>query len=191
MTPYNLDIIGQMYRARERVPYHKESTRRNLYSISKELAIGCRRLVAGIANVNGNHWVGIVVDVVSLMVAYGDPFGVPCEVPQIIEALNWWLCYHMPLSTFKYVPLPITPQSDTSSCSVLSLDAIRHAVLPDSPLLKAGSVIAINQARLNMFMKVARFDAQCVHRCLFAPQLMSNLLMLVKRLFWRLTAYFN
>ncbi|KAF8196183.1 hypothetical protein BJ912DRAFT_1056612 [Pholiota molesta] len=160
ITPYTFEILVQMYRTREATPYRKDGfgVRKNIWGIGEELASGRRKVVAGVSNVNNNHWVGIVIDVADLTVRYGDSLGGAGAV-EIMDAVIWWLQFHIP-SPFKRSVLPITQQTDDFSCGVLALNAIRHMALPNTPLLQPLSGIAINQERVDMFVSAVKLDLQ-------------------------------
>lgn len=101
---------------------------------------------------------GIVVDVATSTIRYGDSLGGTGMV-EIVDAVVWWLQFHMKM-TFKHDVLPITQQVDSFSCGVLALNAVHHAILPDHPLLRAASSLAINHTRVDMFVRATNLDAQ-------------------------------
>ncbi|KAF8168778.1 hypothetical protein BJ912DRAFT_807590, partial [Pholiota molesta] len=131
LTPHTFDVLTQMYQTREVSPYRRDGfgMRKNIWGLGEELLSGQRKVIAGISNINNNHWVGIVVDMVGLTVKYGDSLGGTGSV-EVIESVAWWLHCHIPGLLLKYDLLPITKQEDTFSCGVLAINAIRHAVLP-------------------------------------------------------------
>lgn len=160
MTPDNFILLDHIYKERNTMPYHKDS-RRHIYGMGEELASGRRNIAAGVAIVNGNHWIAIVIDIANKTVRYGDSLN-GSEPSKILDALAWWLDFHMPSSTFRRCQLPITQQFDSFSCGVLALNAVCHAILPGSPLLPASSPAAITHARLKMFVRTVNLDAQHV-----------------------------
>ncbi|KAF8166377.1 hypothetical protein BJ912DRAFT_243100 [Pholiota molesta] len=133
LSPYTFDILHQMYRAHKSTPYGKDGTRRDVWGLGEELASRHRTVVAGVANVNGNHWVALLVDTANLTIKYGDSLkgAATGEAKGVIDAVAWWIESHIS-AVFKREALPITHQADGFSCGVLSIDAIRHAVLPGS-----------------------------------------------------------
>jgi hypothetical protein len=162
IPPYTFDILQQMYQAREAIPYGKDGARRNIWGLGEEVLLGRRKAIAGIVNLNGNHWAGVVVDVANLTIRFGDSLG-GTGMTNVVYAVAWWLQSHTS-AIFKHDALPITQQVDNFSCGVLALNAIRHAVLPDVPLIQDASTIAINQARIDMFVRVAQLNAQYVRQ---------------------------
>lgn len=161
LTPFNFVLLTQMYRQRETTPYWENGSRKDIKGMGEEFASGRRMRMAGIANINGNHWVGMVIDMASSTIRYGDSLAGPNAV-EVTDTIIWWLRHHIPSLTFTCEGLPITPQNDGFSCGPLALNAIRHAVLPESPLIVPASSIAIWQARLSMFLDVTKLEAESV-----------------------------
>ncbi len=111
LSPFNFVILIQMYRQRETAPYWESGSHKDIKGMGEEFASGRRTCMAGIANINGNHWVGIVIDMASSTVRYGDSLAGPTAV-EVTDAIIWWLRQHIPSLTFTCDALPITPQTD-------------------------------------------------------------------------------
>lgn len=167
LSLYTFEILQQMYQACKSISYGKDKAQRDIWALGKEIASGHQTIIASITNVNGNHWVGILIDVVNLTVKYGDSFGGAEASEEAVEAVTWWIQSHIS-AIFKHNILPITCQINGFSCGILSIDTIRHAVLPGSLLIQAASPLAIDQVQMEMFVQVAQLDAQYVHCCLFS-----------------------
>jgi hypothetical protein len=52
----------QIYHTRNTNPYRPSAGVRHLWNVGEELANGIRTTVIVIANINGNHWVAVIVD---------------------------------------------------------------------------------------------------------------------------------
>lgn len=163
-SPYTFDIIAQMHQAREGTPYCRDGAgvRKNIWGIGEELSSGRRKVLASVTNVNGNHWVAIVVNATNFTVKYGDSFGSDRK-SELVDAVTWWLQFHIP-TPFRSDGLSITKQEDGFSCGVLSIDAVRHAILPGAVLIQPSSSAAIQRARVEMFVRVGEREAELVRQ---------------------------
>lgn len=103
------------------------------------------------------------MDAANLTVKYGDSFGWDGQA-EVVEAVLWWLQSHVP-SPFKTETLRITPQTDGFSCGVYAINAVRHAVLADAPLLQL-SKTAVHRARAEMFVCAAKRNTESVSQSL-------------------------
>ena len=98
------------------------------------LANGENTHLATIINIDGNHWVAVIIDSQNKQIHFGDSFGhtVPNDLKQVF---NWWLGYHMNSTNFSYQTLLVSKQSDTFSCGVLCWDGLRSFLLKRKPRL--------------------------------------------------------
>lgn len=82
------------------------------------LANGEKTHLATIVNIDGSHWVSVVINSKNKQIYYGDSFQrtIPNDLKKVF---NWWLGYHMSNTPFSYEPLPVSTQSDTFSCGIL------------------------------------------------------------------------
>lgn len=152
--------IRLLYTGRNESPY-PGSANKQILAVGSDLANATRRGISGIANVNENHWVTIVVDVRHHKIHYGDSLGgVGTELK---AALRWWIANHVPLH-FEDTDLEITMQSDSFNCSTFSLNSLEHAMDPERhPLISATSVgISCDLDRLSRFLNVCQRDFEVV-----------------------------
>lgn len=100
----------------------------------KALANGENTHLATIVNIEGNHWVAVIIDSQNKVIHFGDSFWhtIPNDLKQVF---NWWLGFHMDGTPFSYQPLPVSRQSDTFSCGVLCWDGLRSFLLKSKPRL--------------------------------------------------------
>ena len=63
------------------------------------LANGENTHLATIINIDGNHWVAVIIDSQDKQIHFGDSFGhtIPNNLKQVF---NWWLGYHMNATNF-------------------------------------------------------------------------------------------
>ena len=147
----------QIYHTRDTAPYNATTGARHLWSVREELANGIRTTVIGIVNVNGNHWVTIVVDATWATIQYGD--SLEGDNAEINAAVAWWVNVHIP-HRFTHENLPITRQRDGHSCLIFAANAAGHFILPTQiPLLQAE---AAAKERISMFIHVAQRDLELV-----------------------------
>jgi hypothetical protein len=76
--------------------------------------------IGRIANVNGNHWVALVVDLRIFSILHGDFLRLSDNV--VFPAFSWWAEHHT-RRLFTKVPLSIETQSDSVSCGFFALVA--------------------------------------------------------------------
>lgn len=156
----NLNFFNKMvqiYRTRDAAPYNATTGARHLWSVGEELANGIRTTVVGIVNVNGNHWVAVVVDATWATIRYGD--SLEGDNAEVKAAVAWWVNAHMP-HKFSHENLPITRQRDSHSCLIFAANAAGHFILPTQmPLLQAQ---AAAKERISMFIRVAQRDLELV-----------------------------
>jgi hypothetical protein len=96
-----------------------------------------------------NHWCALVIDVKQHTLHYGDPMGSP-PPPELVGVMNWWLGLSF-MKNFSFQVLPITQQTDTFSCSILTINALAHYFFPSAPLLSNGPLLLL--ARIDMLTK--------------------------------------
>ena len=96
------------------------------------LANGEKTHLATIVNIDGSHWVSVVINSKNKQIYYGDSFRrtIPNDLKKVF---NWWLGYHMSNTPFSYEPLPVSTQSDTFSCGILCWDGLRSFLLNSKP----------------------------------------------------------
>jgi hypothetical protein len=165
VAPRFFEQLLKLYITRSHVPYTNKSGNRNIWAIGEDLAQGARSKVGGVANLNSNHWVGIVVDRDLSTIFYGDSFS-PTQLPSksdILDAVDWWVSQHVG-SSYGRKPLAITLQMDSYNCGILSVNAVRNALLfgAQGNGLLSGSTAAINHERIALFKQVVNQDLRCM-----------------------------
>jgi hypothetical protein len=83
--------------------------------------------LAFIANVCGNHWVAVVVDMAVGVLWYGDPMGERID-GELEAALQWWSYTHLH-TTFTFEAMLTPKQQDHHSCGVLAYVALWTFIL--------------------------------------------------------------
>ena len=164
VNPRFFTKLLELYNTRSHVPYVNKSGSRNIWAIGEALAQGVRLKVGGVANINANHWVGIVIDQAQSTILYGDSLSTT-QLPSnsnILDALGWWVNQHTK-SHFTFKPLAITVQMDDYNCGILSVNAVQNALLPgkENGLLPS-SIAAINRQRIAIFKRTVNHDLGCV-----------------------------
>jgi hypothetical protein len=96
-----------------------------------------------------NHWCALVIDAKQRTLHYGDPMGSP-PPPELLAVMNWWLGLSF-IDEFSFRMLPITQQTDSFSCSILTINALAHYFFPSTPLLSTGPLLLL--ARIDMMIK--------------------------------------
>ncbi|OBZ66407.1 hypothetical protein A0H81_13643 [Grifola frondosa] len=152
----NLEFSNHLLKAYDdQHGYEEKKCYANLRKIEHDLGHGLLDSVGGLIHVNGNHFVVFVLNAEERFIGYGTPLvlkracgdpgavdngscGDPGSVndgPAIIRIVDR--------------DVPVTQQTDNHSCSVLSLNALRHHYIPESILLSSKSaVIAVERMRL-------------------------------------------
>ncbi|KAF8958078.1 hypothetical protein BDZ97DRAFT_1923979 [Flammula alnicola] len=93
-----------------------------------------------------NHWCGLIIDIHKHTLRYGDPLGHQPPV-ELIEIVRWWLHFSFP-EPFSVETLSVTKQEDTYSCSILTINALAHGILPAVSLILQGNN-SFHVARIN------------------------------------------
>jgi Ulp1 family protease len=107
-------------------------------------------MLGTVANVDGNHWVALLIDFRNHKVYYGDSMGGAIN-EELKVAYDWWLSMHDE-KMFKWVPMDITSQQDRYSCGVLAVNALAHFLEPRQfDLMGARTVDA---ERINILSRV-------------------------------------
>ena len=80
-----------------------------------------------------NHWCALIIDINQRTLHYGDPMGSPPPA-ELVDVMTWWLGQSFS-DVFTFQDLPITRQTDSFSCSILTINALFHYFIPSIPLL--------------------------------------------------------
>ena len=84
-----------------------------------------------VPDTKGNHWVGVVVDVVEKIILYVDPMKHP-PPNELILVLQWWLGQHVSGNfVVDTETLACTLQNNNFSCGIRTLNAIAHHLCPN------------------------------------------------------------
>ena len=95
----------------------------------------------------GNHWVGVVVDIVEKKILYVDPKKYP-PPSELILILQWWLRHHVGGNfVVDTEGLACTWQNDSFSCGVWTLNAIAHHLCANKFQLIQNSQDVIKERR--------------------------------------------
>lgn len=134
-----------------------EGLRSGLYSsLSFQIHV---RLADGVATLPsegylGNHWVTVIISMKTSEILYGDSYHLAAP-PELLQLFFWWLTEHgFDPNTFSWQNLPCSNQEegDTSSCGLLSYNALVHYHLPTKTTLLPSNEVEKNRAL--MFMKI-------------------------------------
>ncbi|KAF4621853.1 hypothetical protein D9613_012075 [Agrocybe pediades] len=109
-------------------------------------------ILATLANINGNHWVAVVLDFRSAEIHYGDSMGGSIR-KKLEDMLMWWTYQHTGRH-FTTSYLPISRQKDGYSCGILSWSALATYVLPTQYTLMKTDQLTME--RLKMFLVVTK-----------------------------------
>jgi hypothetical protein len=132
LTTYIVNVIVQAH-CRHQHDYPTNQRFRHIQARGEELSVsGCRMRIGGVANVNENHWVTVVVDLRSSTILYGDSLGL--SENDIVAAFSWWASFHTGRQ-FTRVSLSIGIQTDTVSCGLFALSALTHHFFSDSTMV--------------------------------------------------------
>lgn len=98
-----------------------------------------------------NHWCGLIIDIPTRTLQYGDPLGhqPPAE---LVDIIRWWLQFSFP-EPFSVDTMSVTKQEDTYSCSILTVNALAHNVLPSVCLIPRGRN-AFHMARIEELVNI-------------------------------------
>ncbi|TFK58886.1 hypothetical protein BDN72DRAFT_781459 [Pluteus cervinus] len=124
--------IRSLYQHQTTHPYNSEVGPRYIWRIGSNLSTGRYMKLGGVAHVNGNHWVPIIVDTATSVLLYGDSLrhrGSPQD-SELLDALNWWLVQHVS-RIFSQQDLAITNQDDSYNCGILSVNGLQHYLMPE------------------------------------------------------------
>ncbi|KII82916.1 hypothetical protein PLICRDRAFT_527481 [Plicaturopsis crispa FD-325 SS-3] len=123
-----------------------------LVRLGLDIEAGRTHSLGTIAHIHSNHWVGLIIDILTHAVLFGDPLG--HDPPDDLKAaINWWLEQHT-FSPYTWGVLPCTAQDDTHSCGVLTPNCIGHHYLPAKYPLIPSSQLEIDAARMEIGIEV-------------------------------------
>ncbi|KAF5381323.1 hypothetical protein D9615_008432 [Tricholomella constricta] len=154
VSPTFFTRLRTLFQTHKRVPYGNNPGCRDLWAIGSDLAIGDRTSIGGIANINGNHWVAVVIDMTQSQILYGDSLG--GRNAELLDAISWWIESHT-RQTLDHSDLQIAPQNDDYNCLIFASNALRHHYLL-VPLL-SGTPNDADAEGLVMFKRLCTRDS--------------------------------
>lgn len=141
-------------------PYNADSPgARRLWRFGEELAEGIQTKVGGVGNIDDSHWVGYMINVepTKCQFLYGDSFGNE-PTDKVAAAFCWWVMTHVKHQCIRG-KLPISSQTDSYSCRILSTNAVLHDTLPGVHLVDPKDC---DEARIALFVRVAHWNLESV-----------------------------
>jgi hypothetical protein len=119
---------------------------------AQDLATGIQDTLGTVANIDGNHWIALMVDFRKRKVYYGNSLEGTIN-KELRAAYDWWLSMHNE-NTFKWVQMKITRQRDGYSCGLLAVNALAHALDPGQFNLMNSDAKAVDTERINILCRV-------------------------------------
>jgi hypothetical protein len=107
-------------------------------------------MLATVANVDGNHWIALMVDFQKKKVYYGNSLEHTIN-KEIRAAYDWWLSMHNE-DMFEWAQMEITRQQDSYSCGLFAVNALAHALDPRQFNLMDPE--AVDAERINILYRV-------------------------------------
>ncbi|VDC01763.1 unnamed protein product [Peniophora sp. CBMAI 1063] len=151
----NMDFLTKLttaYKTADIIPYGSSRYVQRQRGLGESLSSGARKAVCMLANVGGNHWVGVVVDFASKKILYGDSMN--HDMPELLQnALVWWTAQHSDTS-FEIAALETVRQRDGHSCGLLAFNAVGHWCLPSSPRYQLMDAQNMYKARLQVLGQI-------------------------------------
>jgi hypothetical protein len=117
---------------------------------AQDLATGIQDVLGTVANIDGNHWIALMVDFRKRMVYYGDSLGGAID-KKLRLAYDWWFSMHNE-KAFEWVQMEITRQQDRYSCGLLAVNALAHIINPRQFNLMAAR--AVDAERINVLSRI-------------------------------------
>ncbi|THU76847.1 hypothetical protein K435DRAFT_582997, partial [Dendrothele bispora CBS 962.96] len=121
-----------------------------LHRIATKLTTGTQTLLGTFANINGNHWVTIVIDTERKVIFHGNSMGDSID-RQLSVVLQWWTSHHFGVR-FRISCMSIARQNDSHSCGMLAWGALEHCLLNKPDRLMEGQ--DMRDCRLEVFLRV-------------------------------------
>jgi hypothetical protein len=124
-------------------------TSKSCYALCKQaqdLAMGIQDMLATVANIDGNHWIALMVDFQKKKVYYRNSLKHAIN-KEIRAAYDWWLSMHNE-DMFEWAQMEITRQQDSYSCRIFAVNALAHAL--DSRQFNLMNPEAVDAERINI-----------------------------------------
>ncbi|KAF8193569.1 hypothetical protein K438DRAFT_1536317, partial [Mycena galopus ATCC 62051] len=144
------DCPRNITRAYKDGDYDRAPRYRQLRMLGETFANGHAKEMATIANVDGDHWVAVIVDFASRTIYYFDSAKRPINV-DLRAAYDWWIDQHHH-TEFDWIPLPCLQQRDGYNCGLFAANRVAYYINPKKyPLLDPQ---ACENERLYMLAKI-------------------------------------
>jgi Ulp1 protease family, C-terminal catalytic domain len=130
--------------------YLTSKSYRAIRELAQDLATGIQDKLGTVLNVDGNHWIALMVDFQTRRVYYGNSLGGAIN-EELRVAYNWWFSLHNE-NAFEWVPMKITKQQDTYSCGLLAINALAHIL--DSKQFDLMDPKAVDAERINILSRI-------------------------------------
>jgi hypothetical protein len=111
---------------------------------------GTRNQLGMIVNIDGNHWVAVILNFCKGIIWFGDSLGNTIP-PDLLAILKWWTHTHTG-KCFDVVDLPITRQTNGYSCGLLAWNALVVFFLQGKYNLIHGN--EVDDKRLRVLLRV-------------------------------------
>ena len=119
--------------------------------------------LASIFHINGNHWIAVVINILTEEILYGDSVGSDPNLG-VVNSIRWFISKHIPSlpeDSLNDAILPCVKQDvkfDWFNCGIYSYNALLHYFLPNNPLLQhTENPIYGDLARMSILQKLIEF----------------------------------
>jgi len=150
LTYHVEDVLGAYYNGNK--TYRTSRRYRALRELAQDLATGIHDMLAMVGNVDGDHWIALMVNFRQHKVYYGDSAGHPIN-KELRTAYTWWFSEHNE-HEFEWVQIDITEQEDGYLCGLLATNALAHVLDPNQFDLMDAKVV--DAERVNVLKRVIR-----------------------------------
>ncbi|KAH9911895.1 uncharacterized protein B0H18DRAFT_1127828 [Fomitopsis serialis] len=128
-----------------------------LVQFGERLASGDLLSLSLVFNLNGAHWIAVVVDFRVWSILFADSMGHSIP-PQLHDLLQWWLTpYAKQQLSVSHLPCMRQAPGDYFSCGICAPNAIAHYYLPDlHPLILPDMVDSARMVYLERIWKISQ-----------------------------------
>lgn len=155
-TYHAQQVLAAYYYGNE--TYLASKSYRTIRTHAQELATGVQNILGTVANVDGNHWIALMVDFRKRKVYYGNSLGGTIH-EGLRVAYDWWFSMHNE-KAFEWVPMKITKQRDRYSCGLLAVNALAHILDPKQFDLMDAK--AVDAERINILSRIINWHKEKV-----------------------------
>ena len=157
-TPFT-DKIIEAYHHRKDKTYATDQAYAWIRTIGNELVQKCSILITAVylgTITNAKHWVPLIISDSGATINYGDLLGTPIP-SKLNNVYIWWLQQHNPTGPSSLKILPVTTQTNSHLCGILTINSLRHFINPTKYPLVGGLKASIVSERLNTFNSVSNY----------------------------------